>query len=174
MLQLHKLPIFQWLEFLHLAQVIPGVLGDDSGFPDCFNFVVFTMATCDFQGGCRREGRIPRSFSGSSVWECYHFCSLPMSCCEPQPRGTQCPKSSSQGGYDSKGVAWFWRRNTLLTNGRVFSKNIGSKVLDSLPASLLHTPLVILLHLLGCENRSSLLPFIGNWDEFHSGPSELP
>lgn len=40
MLQLHKLPIFQWLEFLHLAQVIPGVLGDDSGFPDCFNFVV--------------------------------------------------------------------------------------------------------------------------------------
>lgn len=49
---------------------------------------------------------------------------------------------------------------------------MGFEVLGSLsPASGLPAPLVILL---GCGNGSSLLSFIGSWDEFDNGPSGLP
>lgn len=45
------------------------------------------MATCDFQGGCQNEVRIPKSFSGPSACRHYRFCSLPRPAMSRYPAG---------------------------------------------------------------------------------------
>lgn len=45
------------------------------------------MATCDFQGGCQSEVRIPKSFSGFSACRHYRFCSLPRAAMSLYPEG---------------------------------------------------------------------------------------
>lgn len=110
MLQLHKLPIFQWLEILHLAQAMLVNWGWVS-FPRLLQFCGLTMATYDFQGGCQRKVRILRSFSGPSACRHYHFCSLPRAAMSHHPEWlTWGLKNNSQGCYHVKGASWFWRR----------------------------------------------------------------
>lgn len=163
MLQLHKLPIFQWLEILHLAQAMLVNWGWVS-FPRLLQFCGLAMATYDFQQGCQREVRILRSFSGPSACRHYHFCSLPRAAMSHHPEWRGVWRTTH------KAVIMWKVQVDSEDELKILLKENGFEALDSLPASRLHAPLVILLR---CGNRSSLLPFVGSWDEFDSGPSGL-